>query len=273
MKKIFLSLAIVASLSFASSAYAQASKKDGRGKSDIKKELNLSDEQKQKMETARSEYKVKADELKAMSGLSKEDKRAKGKELREQHMAAVNNILTPEQQTKMKELRSKRGDRSDKKFAKHAKRPGKNMMDGKLAHSKRMEGLNLTDDQKQKIKALDDDFRTKSKALAKEHREELNKVYTPEQQAKLNEFRKNFFEDRKFSHHGKRGMMAKLDEASKEKMKALRENFEKEKKAIEMSRIAPDVQKQRIADLRQNFRKEKQEIIKDARKVQNNKPV
>ena len=67
--------------------------------------------------------------------------------------------------------------------------------------------------------------------------------------------------------------MAKLDEASKTKLKSLRENFEKEKKAVELSRIAPDAQKQKIADLRQNFRREKQEIIKEARKTQNSQPT
>ncbi|MBK5722993.1 hypothetical protein JGH11_19165 [Dysgonomonas sp. Marseille-P4677] len=273
MKKIFLSLAIVASLSFASSGYAQENKKGNRGGFDFKKELNLSSGQEQKMETARSEYKAKADELKVKSDLSKEDKLAKGKELREQHMTTVKNILTPEQQAKMKELQSKRGDRPSKKIARNSERFGRNKTDGASALNRGVKDLNLTDDQKQKIKELNQDFRTKSRELAKAHREELNKVYTPEQQEKLKEFRKSLSQNNKFSHHNRRGMMPKLDEASKEKIKALKENFEKEKKAIELSRIAPDAQKQKIVDLRQNFRKERQQIIKDARKVEENKPV
>lgn len=274
MKKIFLSLAIVASLAFTSSAYAQGNKKGGRGNgSSFQKELNLSDEQKQKMDAVRSEYRVKANELKEDKNLSKEDKLSKNKELQQQRMAAVNSILTPEQQTKMKELQTKKGDRSSKKYAGNNKKSDRNKRNGDIARNARVKDLNLTDDQKEKIKSLNEDFRTKSRELAKEHREELNKVYTPEQQAKLKESRKEFSKDRKSPRHGNRNMMANLDEASKEKMKTLRENFQKEKKAIEMSRIAPDVQKEKIADLRQSFRKERQEIIKGARNTQDNKTV
>ncbi|SBV92427.1 hypothetical protein [uncultured Dysgonomonas sp.] len=276
MKRLFLSLAIIASISLTASVSAQGGKRDGKRSADFQKELNLTAEQKEKVESTNKDFKSKMAELRAKSDLSKEDRQAKAKELRTQHQTAVNNILTPDQQTKMKELMAQRGTRDMKKGGKELGMRGKK--DGRSQDLRadrrgdRMKDLNLTDDQKQKIKALNEDFKTKSRDLAKQHREELNKVYTPEQQNKLKEFRKDFNKDRRFAFDGRRGM-AKLDEASKTKLKSLRENFEKEKKAVELSRIAPDAQKQKIADLRQNFRKEKQEIIKEARKTQNSKPV
>lgn len=58
-----------------------------------------------------------------------------------------------------------------------------------------------------------------------------------------------------------------LDNTSVEKLKALKENYVKEKKAIEMSRIAPAAQKQKLSDLRESFRKERRQILTDAQKA------
>lgn len=278
MKRLFLSMAIIACVSFTMTISAQ--NKGNRGKSPIMKELNLSTEQQQKVESINKEYKTKIGELKAKSDLSKEDKQSKMKELRTQKSTAINNILTPEQQSKFKEMENKRGkkDMGSLKGKKSAmKAPKGKDIKMRAQRGERMKNLNLTDDQKQKIKNLNDDFKTKNKELAQQHREALNNVYTPEQQAKLKEMRSNFAKDRKgrkhsFSHRGnnKKGINM-LDEASKSKLKTLKENFEKEKKAVELSRIAPDAQKQKISDLRKNFKKEKRQIITDARKNQDNK--
>ncbi|WP_029904618.1 Spy/CpxP family protein refolding chaperone [Prevotella sp. 10(H)] len=273
MKRLLLSLAIIACISFNASVSAQDAAKGRKGKFDFKKELNLTAEQQQKMESVNKDFKSKLADLKSKSDLSKDNKMAKVKELREQHQASVNSILTPEQQAKIKDMKAKRGDRKGKGMAMKGKKDGRDMK-MRADKGQRMKGLNLTDDQKQRIKALNEDFKAKSRELAKQHREELNKVYTPEQQAKLKEFRKDFNKDGRFAYHahGKRGL-GKLDEASRNKLKSLKENFEKEKSAVERSRIAPDAQKQKIADLRQNFRKERQEIFKGARKMQQSKPV
>jgi Spy/CpxP family protein refolding chaperone len=247
MKRLFLSLAIIASISLTASVSAQGGKRDGKRRADFQKELNLTAEQKEKVESTNKDFKVKMAELKAKSDMSKEDKLAKVKELRTQHQTAVNNILTPEQQTKMKELRAKKGNRDMRKGSKElgmrGKKEGCNKDMRVDKRSDRMKDLNLTDEQKQRIKALNEDFREKSRELAKQHREELNKVYTPEQQTKLKEFRKDFNKESRFVFNGKR-RMSKLDEAGKTKLKSLRENFEKEKKDVELSHIAPDTQKQ-----------------------------
>ncbi|NDV78498.1 hypothetical protein [Dysgonomonas sp. 511] len=276
MKRLFLSLAILMSISLTTNVVAQQREGRGRRNSAIEKELNLSDEQKKKMETERADFRKKMGDVQKQSDLTKEQKQAKVKELREQHAASVNKILTPEQQTKMKELREKRAkDRDERRSKADVKRKKQNDRQMAMRGDKmkrQMKDLNLSDDQKEKIKAINEDFRAKSKELAKEREEALNQVYTPEQQAMVKELRKDFGKNRHFAHKGKRGY-GKLDQASIDKLKSLKENFVKEKSAIERSRIAPDVQQQKLTELRQNYKKERQEIIKSAKGVKENKPV
>lgn len=246
---------------------AQEAKKAGERKFPMAKELNLSADQQQKIESIHKDFGDKMKDLRDNSSLTKEDRQAKLKELRDLQMAEVNKILTPEQQTKMKELGAKRGDRNmrGKEMGMRGAKDGKKRGD-------RMKDLNLTDDQKTKIKGINEEFRTKSKEVADTHREALNKVYTPEQQQKLKEMKKDRPRDGRFGFHGKKRGDYNLDEASKDKLKTLKENFDKEKKAVELSRIAPDAQKQKIKDLRDKFVKERRQIMVDAKKVKENKP-
>jgi len=277
MKRLFLSIAVLLCISLTMSVNAQEKKKDGERRFPMEKELNLSADQKQKMESVHSDFSTKMKELKDNSNLTKEDKQAKMKDLRDQHMAEVGKILTPEQQTKMKEMREKRGNMDMKRGGVRGKgdmRGDRGGMRGDMMAKRgdRMKDLNLTDDQKEKIKSVNEDFRTKSKDLTEQHREALGKIYTPEQQEKLKEMRKDRPRDGQFGFQGKKRGNLNLDQASKDKLKTLKESFEKEKKAVELSRIAPDAQKKKITDLRDNYRKERRQIISDARKTKENKP-
>lgn len=255
MKRIFLSLAILACISLTATVVAQ---KNQRGQHRLSEELNLTEDQQQKIKSMDEENQLKMNELK------------------EQHHLAVNDILTPEQQAKFKELKEqkdkgvKEGKRS---MAKHGRKGGRDMR-MKAHRDDRMKDLNLTEDQKQKINALDDTFRAKGKEMAQQHREALNNIYTPEQQAKIKDMKGDFRKGHKFAFDGKRGK-GKLDEASMTKLKTLRDNFEKEKKAVESSSMDSDAQKKKISELRDNFRKEKHQIMKDAHgsKTQEGKPV
>lgn len=265
MKRLLLSFAILMCVSLTMTVNAQDRKKGGEMRDRMAKELNLSADQKQKMESLHKDFAEKMKGLKDDSGLTKEARQTKVKEMRDQQMAEMNKILTPEQQTKMKEMRGKRGSED-------LKRPGMKGREMTMRGGKdRMKDLNLTDDQKEKIKGINEDFRTKSKDLADKHREALAKVYTPEQQQKLKEMKKDAPRDGRFGFHGKKRGDFKLDEASKGKLKTLKENFEKEKKAIELSRIAPDAQKQKIKDLREKFMKERRQIMTDAKNTKEKK--
>ncbi|MDR0824848.1 MAG: hypothetical protein LBN74_07105, partial [Prevotella sp.] len=144
--------------------------------------------------------------------------------MRKVYLDAINGVLTPEQQAKLKELQTQRQREVS--------------MRGKMQGNKKqmatppvggLKGLNLTDDQKQKIKALTEEYKVKSKELALQHREALNNVYTPEQQAKLKDMWKNA-PVHKFSK-GERGGM-KLNDANAAKLKSLKKSYDKDKEAI-----------------------------------------
>lgn len=264
MKRLLLSLAILACISFTASINAQEGRRGGKRGFTLPQELNLTADQQQKVESVNTDFKAKMIELRSKSDLSREDRRSKMKELRREHRDAINNILTPEQQTKLKELQSQR----EKEMSMRSKKHGKQM--NKQGNS--MKDLNLTDKQKQEIKTINEDYRAKTKELAQKHRETLNSIYTPEQQAKLKDMRKDNT-NRRFVNNERR---IKLDDTSAAKLKSLKENYDKEKKAIELSRIAPDAQKQKLSDLRENFRKEKRQIMNEARKtnkIKENKPA
>lgn len=264
MKRLFLSLAILVGLSFSVSVNAQDAKRGNKRGFALPQELNLTNDQQQKVESVNTDFKAKMTELKGKSDLSKEDKRAKMRELRKEHRDAINNILTPEQQAKLKELQSQKEKEMSMRHKKHSKQMNK--------RGDYMKDLNLTDKQKQDIKALNEEYKLKTKELTKKHQETLSSIYTPEQQAKLKDMRKDYTK-RRFANSERR---AKLDDTSMAKLKSLKENYSKEKKAIELSRIAPDAQKQKLSDLRDNFRKEKRQIINEARKansIRENKPA
>lgn len=139
-----------------------------------------------------------------------------------------------------------------------------------------MQELNLTTEQQEKMKALNADFKTKSDALRsqqrdlrKSHRADVMAILTPEQQAKWQERvgKRSKSENRgekNFGRKGKGGKQMNLD-ATTAKLEGLKSNFMKEKKAVEMSRIAPEVQKERIQGLKQKYRTDRREIIKEAR--------
>lgn len=61
------------------------------------KDLGLSDEQKTKLKAAMDEQREKMKALREDTSLSADDKKAKGKELRDTFQAKVKEILTPEQ--------------------------------------------------------------------------------------------------------------------------------------------------------------------------------
>lgn len=143
--------------------------------------------------------------------------------------------------------------------------------------TKALQELNLTTEQQEKIQALSEDFKTKNNALRtqqrdlrKTHQEDIKALLTPEQQVKWQAMieKKTKGDNRggkNFGNRNRGGKQMKLDAETTTKLADLRSNFEKEKKAVEMTRIAPEVQKERIQALRDKYRTEKREIIKEAR--------
>lgn len=268
MKRLLLSLAILTSVSFTVSINAQDKMKGRPSKAGLRKELNLSAEQQQKFEQLNADFKTKTSELRANKDLTREATQTKMKELRQNHHDAISAILTPEQQSKLKEKRGNRsmamkGNKPAPMHRQHHKKGGEY---NRFAFNySRMKDLNLTNDQKEQIAAINKDHRAKTKELSDQRKEALNKVYTPEQLSKLKETRNNG----KFK--GNNGHRRNLDDATKAKLQTLKENFVKEKKAVELSRIAPDAQKQKISDLQKKYKQDRLQIIKEVRKTQEKK--
>ena len=143
--------------------------------------------------------------------------------------------------------------------------------------TKALQELNLTAEQQEKMKALTEDFKTKNSALRsqqrdlrKTHQADIKALLTPEQQVKWQAMvdKRTKGDNRggkNFGNRNRGGKQMKLDAATTAKLADLKSNFEKEKKAVEMTRIAPEVQKERIQALRDKYRTEKRVIIKEAR--------
>lgn len=250
MKKIFLSLMLVASVSIGT---ITAQKKGNRSHKEVSKELNLSAEQQAKVDNLRKDFKVQLQAVQKDAALSKDEKRDKSRELRRNQHAEFLAVLTPEQQAKLKDSPRHRQDRTRK----HTNDRRSNN-----------DSLNLTAEQKEKVREIKKNYRAKLDELRNAQNEEIKSVLTPEQQSAFNaknSFNKrgNHMFDNNRRHH------INMDSETKAKLKQLRTDFQNEKKAVEMSRIAPDMQKQRIESLSEKYRNDKRAILKEFR--ENNK--
>ena len=112
MKKFFLLLFSIIAVSAAVHAQDSTSahrRYDGGGaikqhRGDMMDQLNLTDEQKTKIGKLREEQKTKMDSIRN-SSLSDDEKMAQLKTLRESQHKSMEDVLTPEQKSKMQELR------------------------------------------------------------------------------------------------------------------------------------------------------------------------
>jgi Spy/CpxP family protein refolding chaperone len=80
----------------------------------LSENLNLTDEQKEKLKPIIREQAVKMRELRQNTELSRQDKLAKFKELREDMDKKIEPILTPEQKEKWKKFELRRAKRQEK---------------------------------------------------------------------------------------------------------------------------------------------------------------
>ncbi|WP_165026599.1 hypothetical protein [Dysgonomonas sp. ZJ279] len=273
MKKVFLSLAIFLSASLTVFAGQQKGKAGNRGKTVLPKELSLSDEQQKKVESLDADFKTQFEALRADTSITKENKRAKRQELSKQHKVQVQNVLTTEQRSRLSDLNKQTDKRENRKSRrnKDLAQQSDNRSDGRKRSGERFsKEMNLTAAQEVQIRALNEEFRSKSKESREQHRAAVNAILTPEQQAKMKEQGKPSREFRK--HGGKRsGGRRNLDAQTVAKLDSLKSNFKKEKQAIEMSRIAPEEQARRIEELRTKYREEKREITMNAKNTNTTK--
>ena len=81
---------------------------DHQGERDVMKALNLTPEQQQKITQLREDHHAAMKQTRTAKFESNEDRREAAKRLRKQHRDDIKAVLTPEQQTKMKELQKGR---------------------------------------------------------------------------------------------------------------------------------------------------------------------
>jgi Spy/CpxP family protein refolding chaperone len=140
MKKIFLMLSVMFAL--VATSYAQTPQaadpieQKQKGKDKMKhhgkrdgaksaKSLGLNNEQKAKMKTSQNDFKGKMSSIKSDQSMTKEQKKAKMKEIAQAHDAQLKSTLTPEQYTQMTEMRKNRMAQGGRKGGKHGKRGAK----------------------------------------------------------------------------------------------------------------------------------------------------
>jgi Spy/CpxP family protein refolding chaperone len=213
MKKILASMLAVV---IAFSAVAQEENKNAKGKrgddmsqrrgpEQVKRQgmiggvgsLNLTDAQKQQMKQVNEDFRQQMQDLNKNESITVKEQKEKRAALVQQHKTNVQNILTPEQRKELEEKKKSYKDKGAK--GNHAK--GDDRGDD-------FRQLNLTDAQGVKIKAVNEEFRTKVQAIQKnaslsaeqkkvqreaaqqQHTAAIKAILTQEQTAKLEELKR-----------------------------------------------------------------------------------
>lgn len=120
--------------------------------------LSLNDEQTETIKGIHKKYADRFTTIRIDSTLSHEDKRSAGKSLKEEKEAEIRSVLTPEQNEKWKTYKTERAEERKEQREKFAKE-----------HASRMKTeLSLSDDQAEKLKSINEDFKAKAQALRHE---------------------------------------------------------------------------------------------------------
>lgn len=196
MKQFFFLAATVLFLATGSQAQESQSNTTPRPKKHIQMRkgqafagLNLTDAQKQQAKEINEDYRKQFTELRSNNSMSLGDYKAKTEALKKEQKQKLQDILSPEQKTQLKEQRKTVALKSKKMTGK-----GFDRMKKELA---------LTDDQSARLKQNRDDFQAKAKAirqdqslsdsqkkeqlkgLAKQQKENMKAILTPEQLEKM----------------------------------------------------------------------------------------
>ncbi|HRN48616.1 MAG TPA: hypothetical protein PK110_09445 [Niabella sp.] len=266
MKKIVLTAALFAITSLAS---VQAQNIPQRSNNDNKKwdnSLNLTDAQKQQMKDLQEDGQKQMEAIRNDNTLTQEQKKEKVIAFQKEQRAKRQALLTPEQKAKA-ETFAKQGNRRDMKMnnRKFNHSSGRGTGFGRNNSQKGYNNLNLTDAQKQQMKALQEDgqkqmnvIKNDNKLTAEQKKEKMQTlqqsqrtkrqaILTPEQRAKVENFSKqgrqrgmgmnHYRQFNKFGNN-KNGFAARgfhnswndlnLTDIQKEQMKTLQEDHQKQ---------------------------------------------
>ena len=203
MKNIVVTL--LALSAFASSAMAQEKRgmknhhmqKHHHGMM-MAKQLNFSEQQKTQAKLYHEDLRKKMQELNKTENITVKEMRDRKYALKKEQKAKMDGLLTPEQKTKMAQLKADRKVKHDEHFAKHL--------------DKMKTELGLTEQQVAQMKSQREKMHSKLKAikenesltreqkrdqlmtLRSEAKEQHKKILTPDQQKKMEEMKKKHFE-------------------------------------------------------------------------------
>ena len=188
MKRIFSSALVI--LLTIGAAQAQTTSKDkhqGHKKEQNKSfsQLNLSADQKARLQSIREDFKKQSADLKNNTSLSADQKQARRKELHQQFRSQSEAILTPaqkEQMAKSREESKGKNKEARKDFKKeNQQRPDRGMKRGQGVQK----DLSLNADQQKKMEQMRADFRNKFSSLRSD-----NSLTADQKKLKMQEMRK-----------------------------------------------------------------------------------
>jgi len=169
--------------------------------------VNLTETQKQQLQQLNDNYKQQIQDLKKNENITVKEQKERREALTQQHKINVQNLLTPEQRDELKKDKKDYKDKSGKKD-----RDDDMMQNGARRDDNRgdhLKQLNLTDNQSTRIKAVNEEFRTKVQAIQKstslsndqkksqrasaqqQHTASIKAILTQEQKEQLEALRQN----------------------------------------------------------------------------------
>ena len=198
MKKLVVLTLALSTILFTANAQHKREQKMGGKKqhhAQLAKQLNLSDEQKKQAQANKVALKQKMKELNKNESITVKEQRDRKDALRKEQKAKMQALLTPEQKTKMAELKATKMAKKEDKFAKGLEKMKSkiNLSDAQVMQLK---------SQRERIKANAKEIkdneslsRTQRKeqlmALKAESKTQKSNIFTADQIKQLDEMKKN----------------------------------------------------------------------------------
>jgi Spy/CpxP family protein refolding chaperone len=212
MKRIITSALVIMLTIGAAQAQTTPDKHAGHKKEHNKSfdDLNLSADQKARLQSIREDFKKQSADLKNNSSLSAEQKQIRRKQLHQQFRSQMETVLTPAQKEQMAKNKTEwkeknKGAKKDwKKDGQNGNARGKGMQRGQDFQKE----LGLTADQQQRMEQMRTDFKNKFSSLRsdnsltqeqkkakmqelmKQQNDSMKSILTPEQVKKMQSLRK-----------------------------------------------------------------------------------
>jgi Spy/CpxP family protein refolding chaperone len=172
MKKFFtsalvLALAIGAHAQTTSTDKSKGARKEHKGQkaghSKMYDQLNLTADQKIRLQALREDYKKQSQDLKHNTALTPEQKQIRRKELHQQHKSQASAILTPSQREQAETMKAE--SKAKRKDGRKGSMKGDTI--GKFGNRRAgfHQELNLTPEQQTKMQQIRSDYRSKFEAL------------------------------------------------------------------------------------------------------------